>query len=239
MFVSVQSFELLFFYSVASATNGSSGGLLQAPLSTLSRQRLCAWGVPLSLYSLHLLPPHHLIDYPHIALDYLHDLGADVFVGVVGHGDAVVAICVHLHGCVNGLKEALLVDAADEEAAFVEGFGPFGAGADADCGEGVADGGKEAALFGQSAAVGDYCEGVHLEAVVVVEAEGFVLDDARVEFESACFEPLAAAGVAAVEDGHIVFLRHCVDGTEEAEEVALGVDVFFAVGGEEYILLWL
>ena len=95
------------------------------------------------VYKLLFLPPHHLIHYPHIALDYLHDLGADVFVGVVGHGDAVVAVGVHLHGCVNCLKEALLADAADEEAAFVEGFGAFGAGADADCRERVAYAGEE------------------------------------------------------------------------------------------------
>ena len=180
-------------------------------------------------------PPHHLIHYPHIALDYLHDLGADVFIDIVGHGDAVVAIGVHLHGCVNGLKEALLVDAADEEAAFVEGFGAFGAGADADCGEGVADGGEEAALFGEGAAVGDYSEGVHLEAVVVVEAEGFVLDDARVELESACLKSLAAAGVAAVENRHIIFLRHRVDGIEKAQEVLLSVDVLLAVGTQKNV----
>lgn len=186
------------------------------------------------MYSLKL-PPHHLIHNPHIALDYLHDFGADVFVGVVGHGDAVVAIGVHLYGCVNGLKEALLVDAADEEAAFVEGFGSFGAGADADCGERVADGGEEAALFGEGAAVGDYCECVHLQAVVVVEAEGFVLDDAGVELESACFEPFAATGVAAVENRHIIFLRHRVDGIEKAQEVLLGVDVLLAVGTQKNV----
>ena len=34
-------------------------------------------------------PPHHLIDYPDVALDDLDDLGADVLVRVVGDGDAV------------------------------------------------------------------------------------------------------------------------------------------------------
>ena len=41
---------------------------------------------------------------------------------------------------------------------------------------------------------------------------------------------MAAAGVAAVEDGHVVLLCHPVDGGEEAEEVLFGVYIFFAVG---------
>ena len=187
------------------------------------------------MFSYLLLPPHHLIHNPHIALNYLDHLGADVFIDIVRHGDAVVAICVHLYGCVNGLKEALFVDAADKEAAFVEGFGTFGAGADADCRERVADRCEEAAFLWQGARVRDHCKGVHLEAVVVVEAEGFVLDDAGVELESAGFESLAAAGVAAVENRHIIFLRHCVDGVEKAEEILLSVDVLLAVGTQKNV----
>ena len=145
----------------------------------------------------------------------------------------MVAGFVHLDGGVDGLQEALLVDAGDEEAGFVEGLGALGAGTDADGREGVTDAGEETAFLGEGAAVGDDGESVHLEAVVVVEAEGLVADDARVELESAGFQALAAAGVAAVEDGHVVFPGHGVDGAEEAEEVLLGVDVFFAVGAEE------
>ena len=128
------------------------------------------------------------------------------------------------------MEQALLVDACQYEVALVEGFGALGAGAYAHGGEGVAYGGEEAALFGQGAGVANYGEGVHLEAVVVVESKRFVLYHARVELEACCLQALAAARVAAVEYGHIVTLRHSVDGIEERQEVLFGVDVFLAVG---------
>ena len=37
-------------------------------------------------------PPNHLINHSHVALDYLHDLSADVFVGVVWNRCAVITI---------------------------------------------------------------------------------------------------------------------------------------------------
>ena len=39
--------------------------------------------------------------------------------------------------------------------------------------------------------------------------------------------------MAAVQHRHVVFLRHGVDGIEEGEEVALGVDVLLPVGGQQ------
>lgn len=86
-----------------------------------------------------ILPPYHLIDYTSVALDNLDDFGGDVFVDVVGDRNAVVAGSIHRDGSVNGLKEALFVDAGDEEACFVEGLGSFCRSADADGGEGVAN----------------------------------------------------------------------------------------------------
>lgn len=44
--------------------------------------------------------------------------------------------------------------------------------------------GEETALFGEGATITYYGEGVHLETVVVVEAEGLVLDDTWVELEA-------------------------------------------------------
>lgn len=41
------------------------------------------------------LPPHHLIHNPSVALDDFDDFGGDVFVDVVGDGEAVVAGGVH------------------------------------------------------------------------------------------------------------------------------------------------
>lgn len=102
-------------------------------------------------------------------MDNLDYFVADV-VGVVGYGDAVVAVAGHADGEVHALQEALLVNAAEDEAGFVEGFGTLCAGADAYGGDGFADGGVETALLGKGAAVAHHAEGVHLQTVVVVEA---------------------------------------------------------------------
>ena len=103
-------------------------------------------------------------------------------------------------------------------------------------GNGMADAGEEAALLGQGAAVAHHGKGVHLQAVVVVEAQGLVLDDARVQLEAACLQALAGTRMAAVEDGHVVLLGHLVDGVEERQEVLLGVDVLLAVGAQKNVL---
>ena len=181
-------------------------------------------------------PPDHFVDDGDVGLDYFDDDVAYVFAGVDVDGGAVVVVAVHGDGGLDGLQEALLVDAGQDESGVVERLGAFGRGADADGREGVADGGEEARFLGQGAGVGDYGGGVHLQAVVVVEAEGLVSDYARIEFEAALLQALAAARMAAVEDGHVVALGDGVDGVEEAQEVFLGVDVFLAVGAQQDVL---
>ena len=177
-----------------------------------------------------LLPPNHLVDDAGIALDDFDNFGGDVFVYVVGHGDTVEAVLAKADGGVDCLKQAAAVDAGDDKASLVDGLGALRAGADAHGGEGVADAGEETALFGQRAAVAHHGEGIHLKAVVVVEAQGLLANDAAVELEAARLEAVAAARVAAVKNGHVVLLCHLVYGIEEGEEILLRVDVFFAVG---------
>ena len=147
----------------------------------------------------------------------------------------MVSVAVHCYCCLDGLEEALFIDTGEDESGFVERFGALGACADAHGGEGMSHGGEEAAFLREGSGVGDYGGGVHLQAVIVMEAEGFVLNDQRVELESAAFEAFAAAGMAAVEDGHAVAPGDGVDGVEEAQEVALGVDVFLAMGAQQDI----
>ena len=180
--------------------------------------------------------PDHLVDDAGVALDNLHDLGRDVFFDVVRHRDAVVAVGVHRDGGVNCLQEGLFVDAGDEETGLVKRFGAFRAGADADCRERVADACKEGAFFGERAAVAHDGESVHLQAVVVVESERFVLNHALVELETRGGEAVTAARVATVQNRHVVLFGHLVDGGKEAREVLLGIDVFFAVGAEQNVL---
>ena len=91
-----------------------------------------------------LLPPHHLVDDARIALDNLDDLGGNVLVYVVGHGDTVEAVLAKANGGVDCLKQAAAVDAGDDEATLVDGLGTLGAGADADGRDGFTDAGIEA-----------------------------------------------------------------------------------------------
>lgn len=144
-------------------------------------------------------------------------------------------VAVHGDGCIHGLQEGPLVDTGEDEAGVVERLGTLGGGADADGREGMAYGGEEARFLGERAGVGDNGRGVHLQAVVVVEAEGFVPYHAAVEPESGLLEALARTRMAAVEDRHVVAFGDGVDGVEEREEILLGVDVLLAVGRQKYI----
>ena len=98
---------------------------------------------------------------------------------------------------------------------------------------------EEAGLLGQGAGVRHHGEGVHLQAVVVVEAHGLVHAHARVELKAGSLQALAGARVAGVQDRHVVLLGQRVDGGEQAREVRLGVDVLLAVGREQHVALGL
>ena len=181
-------------------------------------------------------PPHHLIHNPGVALDNLHHFGGDVFLHVVRHGDAVVAVLVHLHSGIHGLEEAVRIDACQDKATLVQSFRSLRGGTDAHRRKRVPHAGEEAALLGQGAAVADHGEGVHLQAVVVMETQGLVLDHPLVQLEAGLLQPLFAAGMAAVQHGHIVLLRHFIDGSKKAHEILLRVDVLLPVGGEQNVL---
>lgn len=89
------------------------------------------------------LAPDHFVDYADVGLDDADDLRGNVFVHVVRDGEAGEAVADEGNGDIHALQEAICVDAGEDEAAFVEGLGAFGGGADADCREGMADGGEE------------------------------------------------------------------------------------------------
>lgn len=139
----------------------------------------------------------------------------------------------------DGLQQALLGDAGQGEAGLVQRLGALGGGADAHRRERAPDRGEEARLLGQGAGVGDHGEGVHLQAVVVMEAHGLVHAHARVELEARGLQALARARVAGVQDRHVVSLGQGVDRGEQAREVRLGVDVLLAVGGQQHVALGL
>ena len=56
-----------------------------------------------------------------------------------------------------------------------------------------------------------------------------------VKFESRGLEPVARARMAAVEDRHVVLLRHTVNGSEERQKVLLSIDVLLPVGRQQYV----
>ena len=141
-------------------------------------------------------------------MDDLHHLRRNVLVYVVGDGNPGEAVADEGDGDVNALQQALGVDAAEDEAAFVEGFGALGAGADANGRERMADAGEERGLLRQRTTIRHHCEGIHLQAIVVVETQWLVLDDAAVKLEAAGLQTLTGARVAGVQDRHIVLLRH-------------------------------
>lgn len=139
----------------------------------------------------------------------------------------------------DGLQKTLLGDAGEREARLVQRLGALGGGTDAHRRERAADAREEAGLLGQGAGVRHHRKGVHLQAVVVVEAHGLVHAHARVQLEAGGLQALAGARVAGVQDRHVVFLRKRVDGGEQAREVRLGVDVLLAVGGQQHVALGL
>lgn len=97
----------------------------------------------------------------------------------------------------------------------------------------MSDTGEETALFRKGATVAHHCEGIHLETVVIMESERLMLYDTQVELESACCEPIAAARVAGIQNRHVVFLCHCIDGVEQAQEVLFCVDILLSVGAQQ------
>ena len=76
----------------------------------------------------------------------------------------------NLYGYIYGLEHFLLGDSGQDEAAFIQGFGSLGAGADADSRERLSYGSKEGAFFRQCAGIRNYGKGIHLQFIVVVEA---------------------------------------------------------------------
>ena len=187
-----------------------------------------------------VLPPHHLVHDAGVALDDLDHLGGHGLVGVVGNGRlGQRPLGVELDGGVDGLQQAALADAGQREAGLVQSLGALGRGADAHRRERMPDAREEAGLLGQGAGVGHHREGVHLQAVVVMEAHGLVHTHARVELEAGGLQALAGARVAGVQDRHVVLLGQRVDRGEQAREVCLGVDVLLAVCREEHVALGL
>ena len=80
----------------------------------------------------------------------------------------------------------------------------------------MADGQVEAAFLGQGTGVGNNCQSVHLQLVIVVEAQRLIDPDTRVQLEPALFQTVLASRMAGVQDRHIVLFCQCIDGSKQA-----------------------
>ena len=182
-----------------------------------------------------LLPPHEAIHDAGIALDDPRDLHGHIFGGIVGDRCTEVAVFLHLHCQINGLQKLLRVDAGEDKAALVQRLRALGGSADAHRRERLADRQVKTRLLRKRAAVGHDAEGVHLQAVIIVEAQRLVGDDAPVQFKAAFLQPLTAPGMAGVQHRQVILLRHGVYRCEERTEILRRVDVFLPVGREQDI----
>lgn len=88
-----------------------------------------------------------MVNYACITLNNHHYFGADVLVHVVWDGDAGETVTDEGYGDIHALEQTNGIDAAEHEATLVEGFGTFGGGTDADCGEGMTYAGEERGFF--------------------------------------------------------------------------------------------
>lgn len=113
-----------------------------APACFVSFQSVMGWSLE--------LPPHHLVDYPHITLNNLHNLRADIFIDIVRYWNAVVTVSAELDSSVNCLEERLGIDAGDDEVGFIDGLRPLSRGAYADSRERMAYAGEERRLLRES-----------------------------------------------------------------------------------------
>ena len=181
------------------------------------------------------LPPDHLVDDAGVGLDDLDDLGRDVLVDVVRDRGAVVAGGIHGDGGLDGLQQGAGVDAGDEEAGLVQRLGPLGRRADADGRERMAHGCEEGALLRQGAGIRHHGKGIHLKAVIVMEPEGLMLDDAAVEFKPGGLQPLARTRVAGIQDRHVILLSHGIDRRKQGNEILLRIDVLLPMGRQQNI----
>ena len=61
-------------------------------------------------------------------------------------------------------------------------------------------------------------------------------DHAGIQFEAGGLQALTGTGMAGVENRHVVLFCHFIDSCKQRSKVLFGVDIFFAVRGQENIL---
>lgn len=147
----------------------------------------------------------------------------------------MAAIFAEFYGGIDCLEQRLGVNAGNDKISLIDGLRTLGAGTDADCRERMTHTCEETAFFWESAAIAYHCKSIHLQTIVVMESERFMLNHAGIKLESAGGKTIAATGMTAVEYRHIIFLSHCIDGIEETEKVLLRIYILFSVCAQENV----
>ena len=74
------------------------------------------------------LSPHHLVHYPCIALNQLHNLRTHILFHVVRHRNSIISVQVHLHCGIHCLQKTLFINSCQNKACLIQGFRPLRAG---------------------------------------------------------------------------------------------------------------
>ena len=133
-----------------------------------------------------ILPPHHLIHHTNIALNNLHHLIRHILVNIIRNRQSSSRRLRshHLHSRIDRLQQANRINTGQDETALVQSFWSLCRSADAHRRNRMTDRREERALLRQSSAIRNHCESIHLQAVVIVEAQRLVADHARIQFKS-------------------------------------------------------
>lgn len=152
-----------------------------------------------NLYLIYHFYPNQLIHHAGKTLDNPHNLAGDILIQIVRNRDPVFPRSIHGNSRLHGLEQGILPNPRQKEAPFIHSLRTFCRRPDTHCREGPADGGKETALLWQGAAVAGHCEGVHLQAVVIMEPQGLMPDNPPVQPEAAPLQAFAGTGMAGVQ----------------------------------------
>lgn len=143
--------------------------------------------------------PHHLIDHVDISLNDANHLHGHGLVHIIRAGLSQNALLLHLDCHISSVEQFPGGNASQDEVTGFQCLGTLRAGADTHGSDGMTDGQIEATLLWQSAGVGDNRQSVHLQLVVVVEAQRLIDPDTRVKFEAALFQTVLAARMTGVQ----------------------------------------
>ena len=145
----------------------------------------------------------------------------------------MAALLMQRNRGIHRLQKALFIDACQHKAALIQSLGTFRRSADTNCRERMSHRGEEAGLLRQSSGVADHRKGIHLQAVIIMEAQRFMADDPGVKPETALLQPFSGAGMAGIQNRHIILPCQSVNRCEQRGKILCRVDILFPMGRQK------